>query len=228
MRVLLIVSTALLTFSAPPLILMAREVALGIYVGERYAIKRIVSPAKGMEGGELRTKVAGHTVELADDQPYLGHEPFTRDDRRANGLVRILVDGRQATSPVPAVIRLNYQDANRYWGFVYLMRVVDRAGSERLVVAQNLGKNRYRTVSILADGSVVEDEFDYAGRCSPPLRAALIRHVVPHPAGYCSDLMQVWPSLFYPILFPWGSGLVGLTGVALAGTLWLRRHQRDF
>jgi hypothetical protein len=223
MRALLIISAALLTLSAPPLILMAREIVLGTYVDQRYAVKRIGRSANNMQGEELRANIGGHTVELADDQPHLGHEPFTLDDRRANGVVRIIVDGRPATSPVSAIVRLNYRDANRYWGFVYLMRLVDRAGKERLVVAQHLGKNTYRTVSIFSDGNVVQDEFDYAGRCSPPLRAALIRYVVPHPAGYCSDLMQVWPSLFYPVLYPWGSGLAGLSGIALAGT---SRHRR--
>ena len=90
------------------------------------------------------------------------------------GPVRILVDGRDYSSPVTAKIRLSRRDATRYWGFVYLMKVTDReTGAESLVVAQNLGAQGYRTVSVAADGRVLEDRFGYAGRCSPPIRAVL-------------------------------------------------------
>ena len=126
-----------------------------------------------------------------------------------------------------AIVRLHRRDANRYWGYVYLMRVVDREGPERLVVAQNLGHGEFRTVSVFADGIIIEDKFTYGARCSPPIRAALIRFVVPHPSGYCSDVMQVWPSLFYPILYPWFSGLAGVISLGLAGIFWRRPRARE-
>ncbi len=90
------------------------------------------------------------------------------------------------------------------------MKPVDRGNGDRLVVAQNLGGGQYRTVSVFADGRVVEDQFDYASRCTPPVRAELIRYVVPHPSGYCSDVMQGWPSLWYPVLYPFVSGGLGV------------------
>jgi len=27
--------------------------------------------------------------------------------------------------------------------------------------------------------------------------------------GYHSDLMMVWPTLLYPVMFPWGTGAIG-------------------
>jgi hypothetical protein len=223
-KAVLIISVALLAVSAPRLTVMGRELAIDAAIRDRYAVERVVSSAKGMEGGALRAVIGGHLVELVDDRPFLADEPFKVNDRRERGLVSIAVDGVVTSSPVPAIIRLHRRDANRYWGFVYLMRLLDRDGPERLVVAQNLGEGEYRTVSIFADGRVVEDRFSYPERCSPPVRAWLIRYVVAHPSGYCSDLMQVWPSLFYPVLHPWVSGLAGLVGVAVGGTKWLRRR----
>jgi hypothetical protein len=38
----------------------------------------------------------------------------------------------------------------------------------------------------------------------------VIRYVVPHPSGFCSDLMQVWPTIWYPLLYPWLSGALGV------------------
>jgi hypothetical protein len=120
---------------------------------------------------------------------------------------------------------LAHRDANRYWGYVYLMRLRDhQTGTEQLVVAQNIGQSQFRTVSIGIDGLVTEDRFHYSGRCSPPVRALLIRWVASHPSGFCSDVMQVWPSIFYPVLYPWTTGVVGLAFLVAGGVLKLRRR----
>jgi hypothetical protein len=159
-----------------------------------------------MLGIETNRSTKCGRVELSDDQPF-AREPFkTEKSQRASGLVQVFVDGRSISTPVVATIRLTRRDANRYWGFVYFMKLIDRQGPDRLVVAQNLGGGQYRTVSVFADGQVVVDTFEYAARCNPPVRAALIRFVVPHPSGFCSDVRQVWPSIWYPVLYPWLSG----------------------
>jgi hypothetical protein len=226
MRAALIIGLSLLGISATPLFLMAREVVVGSVVTERYAVERIVSSERGMVGGALRAEIGGHVVELVDDRPVVPEEPFKINDTREPGNVSIRVDGRAVSTSVKATVRLQQRDANRYWGYVYLMRLVDREGPERIVVAQNLGQGEYRTVSVFADGHLIEDKFNYGARCSPPVRAELIRSVVPHPSGYCSDVMQVWPSLFYPVLYPWLSGLAGFVSLGLAGVLWRRRRTR--
>ena len=224
MRAVLIIGCGLLAVSGPPLALMARETTIDAAVRRQYLVERVVSPVRGMEGGALRGEIGSRTVELFDDQPFAPDEPFKVNDTRVEGRVGVVVDGQPASTPVAATIRLHSRDANRYWGFVYLMRLVERDGPDRLVVAQNLGRGQYRTISVYADGRIVEDQFGYDERCSPPVRALLIRYVVPHPSGYCSDLMQVWPSLFYPVLYPWLSGAVGLVSVLVAGPVWLRRR----
>ena len=227
MRILLFFGIVLLLISAPPLALMGREIAVGQAVERRYSVERITSREPGMEGGALRSVIGGHTVELSDDQSLRQREPFQAGETRVQGKVWVVVDGRIRSSPVPATIRLERQDANRYWGFVYLMKLVDREEGDRLVVAQNLGAGQYRTISIFPDGQVVQDQFNYVARCNPSIRAELIRSVVPRPSGYCSDVMQVWPSLWYPVLYPWVSGGLGglLTVMGLSGLLSRRRHR---
>jgi hypothetical protein len=191
---------------------MVREFWIGSRIAERYSVDRIISGERGMEGGALRDEIHGHVVALEDDQPF-----NQAGDVRVDGPVRILVDGHDHSYPAKVRIRLSQRDANRYWGFVHLMRLIDhQTGVESLVVAQNLGAEGYRTVSVYADGRIVEDRFGYADRCNPPIRAVLIRSVVPHPSGYCSDLLQVWPSILYPLLYPWASGALGAGCLVLA------------
>jgi hypothetical protein len=220
MKAFFVVGVLLLAVPARPLWLMWREIAIGSEVNGRYAVERVTNQERGMEGGALRGTVGGHTLVLEDDQRFQAD-----GDVRVDGLVRILVDGKEYSSQANVKIRLACRDANRYWGYVYLMRLVDRqAGGDSLVVAQNLGRAGFRTVSVSESGSVVEDQFDYAGRCAPPIRALLIRNVVPHPSGFCSDVMQVWPSILYPVIYPWASGAIGIFCIGIAGLLVIRQR----
>lgn len=216
------IGVGLLALSAPSLILWGREMWIGSAVSARYSVMPIVGADKESAGGALRGEIDGHTVELLDDQPVKSHEPFKVDDARAEGVVRIVVDGQVRSKPVAATIRLHSRDANRHFGYVNLQRLLDREGPERLIVAENLGLDGYRVVSVFPDGRVVEDQFRYDERCSPPVRALSIRAVVPHPSGYCSDAMQVWPTIFYPILYPIVSAGVGLLLLAGEGARWAR------
>lgn len=221
MRTLLVSGLLLLGVSAPPLLLMAREVAVDRSVSTRYSVERIHS-------GALEAQIGGHRVQLLDEYPIKPREPFEDESLTRPGTVRIVVDGQVRSTPVAATVRVNKRDDNRYWGFSYLQRLHDREGAESLVVAQRLGGNRYRTVYVFANGKVVEDEFGYADRCEPPVRALLIRYVVGHPSGYCSEVLQVWPSVFYPLLYPWISGALGgvFVGAALVVGYSRRRSER--
>jgi hypothetical protein len=212
MKALLIPGVALLILSAKPLALMGREFAVGSAVNSRYSVERITGPAREGSRDAVRATIGTHTVALEDDQPVQGGGP----DVRVDGPVRIKIDGKDYSHPALATIRLSERDAGRYWGYVYLMRLVGRQErTQQLVVAQNIGRYQFRTVSLSIDGRVVEDRFDYEARCSPPVRALLIRTVVPHPSGFCSDVMAVGPSYFYPLLYPWISGIVGVVFVML-------------
>jgi hypothetical protein len=177
-----------------------------------------------MAHGSVRADIGGHTVSLTDDLGERPEEPHDFGHSRDEGQVSILIDGRMVAAPVRTPIRLNRRAADRYWGYVNLVRLRDREGAERIVVAQNIGGGRYRTTSVFADGTVQQDSFGYGEWCSPPVRAMLVREVVSVPIGYCSGVMQVWPSLSYPILYPWCSGFLGVAATVLGAAAWLRRR----
>ena len=226
MRTLFAIGLGLLAVSAPPLILMVRELVVGASVERRYSVDPLLVASKGMVHGSVRATIGGHTVALTDDQGRRPEEPHDFSDPRDEGQISILVDGSLVASPVRTKIRLNRRDADRYWGYVNLMRLTDREGPDRLVVAQHLGHGQYQTTSVFGDGTVVEDKFAYGERCSPPVRTMLIRGVVGVPIGYCSGVMQVWPSVFYPIMYPWFSGVLGCGMATFAAGAWLRRRER--
>jgi hypothetical protein len=219
---LLTAGIVLSALSAWPLVLMAREVFVGFDVSARYSVLRVASNEPGMDNGARKATIGLHTVVLEDDQPVRGRE----SDARVDGRVRIVVDGRDYSHPALVNIRLGSRDTARYWGYVDMIRLVDREErADRIVVAQTIGPYKYRTLSLAMDGAVTEDLFDYRERCSPPIRVSLIRNVVPHPIGFCSDVTTVWPTIFYPILYPWISGVLGVIFVVMGGARG--RHRAD-
>ena len=132
MKTTLLIGVVLLGVSARPSPPMSREAVVGSSVKTRYSV---LSGIGGMDGGTLRAELGGHTVTLVDDLPV-----DTVGDLRVDGKVRILVDGRDYSNPATVKIRRAYRDANRYWGYVYLMRLVDhQEKTEQLVVTQSLG-----------------------------------------------------------------------------------------
>lgn len=210
----LAVGIVLLAVSFWPLFLMARELVIASAVRSQYSVE--ILPAWGDHtDGHIQSSIGGHTVQLIDDAPA-----SSDDKARVVGPVRVLVDGRDYSNGADVTIRPAFADSNRYWGYVLLKKLTDqRNGTEHLVVAQNIGRNRYRLLWVGKTGQVLDETFGYEQRCDPPVRADLIDYVVPHPVGYCSDLMTVWPTLVYPLLFPWTTGAVGLvcTVVGLVG-----------
>jgi hypothetical protein len=213
---LLMVGAVLVVFSAPPLLLMVREMAVGSSVRAQYRVGDWKS-SKAEAGSEDESALIGdHRVELIDDQPLRVHEPFKADqDLSAPGKVQIVIDGKPYSQPMAVTIRLMARGANRHWGFIHLSRLFESGGPTRLVVAQRFGNDQYRTISVFADGRIIEDQFDYDARCNPPVRALLIQFVATHPIGFCSDVMTGYPSILFPVLYPFASSVMGLAFVVI-------------
>jgi hypothetical protein len=192
---------------------MAREVSTGYVVAARYRFKPIYD--------SQRASLGVHQVSLLDDAA----ESSDRS-ARARGVVQIIIDGHVFTTVNNVAIRPSFKDANRYRGSLVLVRfeTVGR-NEEHVAIAANAGVDpavprlpnggynfdylRFRLITLDIDGRVRDETFFRKDRGSPAVRAALGRFVSPSPMGYYSDLMMVWPSLLYPIAFPWASGLIG-------------------
>jgi hypothetical protein len=214
------IGALLLAVSAYPLLLIARELLTGSLVAARYRFKPVY---------DSRTAtIGGHQVSLLDDAPE-SSDP----SGRIPGVVRIVIDGRVYDTMSNVEIRQSFKDANRYHGFIALVRFENAGGSDAHVAVvanaavdpavprlpnggDDLDYRRFRLITLGPDGHVSDETFFRKDRGSPAIRAALASFVSPTPMGYYSDLMMVWPSLLYPIAFPWASGLFGVICLWLA------------
>lgn len=154
--------------------------------------------------------------------------------------VSILVDGRECSSRAAVEARPHYRDQNRYHGCVEIIRLTDtETGTERVAVAQRIARPpaagraawdfpekllRYRVLLIGADGPVSEEVYSTQDRTQPPYRTMLAGFVTPFDIGFHSVVLQVWPSVFYPILCLWATGAAGRCMLAIGPMARLLRH----
>jgi hypothetical protein len=204
----------LLTLSARPLFLMGREEFTRIKVLNRYELK----------GDYESSALIGKTeVRLSDAVPYA-----EAVNAEVNAPIRITIGKANHSNNAPVRIRPHYTDANRYHGSAALMRIFDKQeGVQYLVVIQNLGTGgvgpyeqhvRWRALWITDGGTVREDVFGYSDRSTPPIRTFLATMANPSSLGFYSNIMQGWPGLLWPILFPWISGALGILLSLIYGT----------
>ena len=219
----------LLAFSGYPLFLISQEEILN-HRASRYEVHPV--------DGALQSIFHGHTILLSDD---VRAAQATQDDRVV-GPVRVLIDGRDYSSGSPVEIRPAAHDANRYWLWLRLATLTDRKlRANSFVIVQRLDDSfdqsidyrrrmqnwRFRLLFLGEDGSVREERFAFPERSSPLYRTVLAGLAVPTLIGYRSDILAGWPSLLFPILYPFLSGLMGsvLAAVGAISVLGMRIHR---
>lgn len=230
----LLLGLILLVPSLYTIFLMARELWLGNAVNSRYSVTEcFVDPEVSQT--PLSYVWHGQKVVLSDDYE---RGKFSPDDRRA-GRVKITINGKNYTSPWLVEIRPNDHDANRYWMQVMLVKFDDiKAHTERLVVLQSFPDfdlHEYnaihpdtltcRALFIDSEGRVTEDVFPFSERTSPLYRTLLAGIVSPMQLGFYSDVLDQWPSVFFPLLYPVVSGVVGLI-LTIVGLVKYRRASK--
>ena len=235
----LLLGLILLVPSLYTVFLMAREVWLGNAVYSRYSV---TSCFEDQPGQPVVSRIPlsyvwhGQKVVLSDD---FEKGSFPTDARRA-GRVKITINGKDYTSPWLVEIRPNDHDANRYWMHVMPVKFDDiKAHTERLVVLQSFPDydlheyNAFhpdtltcRALFIDSEGKVTEEVFPFSERTSPLYRTLLAGKVSPTQLGFYSDALNLWPSVFYPLLYPLVSGVVGLI-LTIIGLVKYRRASKS-
>ena len=215
---------------------MAREEVSAFRFRQQYEVQSF-KPIQEFRGGEPiqpihRVTFHRNNIELSD---AFMQGLFDEADRK-QGSVTTKINGVDYSLPSTVEIRPFFHDANRYHLWISLGELRERtSGKSRLVVTQRIveeteatslrewkEKLRFRALFVDSDGTVREETFPFLQRGAPVYRAVLANSVSPSPSGFHSDVYWVWPSLFYPVLYPWFSGALGaflvMIGLLLAWT----------
>ncbi|WP_409292757.1 hypothetical protein [Peribacillus sp. SCS-37] len=99
---------------------------------------------------------------------------------------------------------------------------------ESLLLIQRFGNdevknNSWRILWIDKNGQVKEEAFDNEGRKKLPYRTTLLLAfmVTPENLGYKTDEAVGYPTIFYPLMFPFGSFLAGIVFIMFGWIRWL-------
>jgi hypothetical protein len=248
-RLTLALGVVLLLLSAYPFALMARESKA---IGD--ANSRYMTAADGRQsrgdpplnfrstcyGNRTVARFRGQVVVLSDKfKMSIRNRATNNFDKTTLGVVNIHINGRDYTHPALVEIRPEVDDENRYWMQVVVAEITDKAtGKTRLALLQSfprydmngpaeydLDNMKCRILFVDGRGRVEEEIFRFGERTNPIYRALLASYVSPQALGLTSQMNKQWPSLFYPMLYPYVSGLLALLLIAIG--IWGWRDEQS-
>ncbi|OCT16939.1 hypothetical protein A8709_16845 [Paenibacillus pectinilyticus] len=165
-------------------------------------------------------KWEGQTIQI-EDQFHAGvFGEFSREQASLN----ITINQNDWSTEAPIDIRPNYVDENRYHGYFGVLDVKEK-GTEKFVIIQRISGTAFTTDKNLAwrilrvdpNGQVQEERFTYDQRSENPQRVNMINITTTSPfaLGYQSNILMGWPSLFFPLIYPFGTAILGLIFVII-------------
>lgn len=221
----LTIGMILLLLSCWPLFLMGREMFTDKIIQLRYEIEH-ADASQGFPTTLDSQHVSYQGLDIAlVEMPTGKLAPLTTHDIYENvepgEIVQLqwLVNG-QPVSTADEIWLSNRDKGARYYSWLDVLQVKDkRSKTEKLALVQRLtddntlmNNRAWKIIWVDLDGTVTEEQLTYADRSSNPLGVRIISHAgtALMGMGYYSDLMHVYPSLFYPILYPGMTALFGL------------------
>lgn len=226
---LLLISFILLVVSAFPLYKISREIIIDNNLSSRYLIEHAYVDESGfpsiIDVNEIT--IDGIELEIVEEQTEK-KAPLTRWDEE-EGVppgnivdVHILLNGESITTP--SEIRLsNRNRGSKFFSWLDIVTVKDYAQDKKYIkIVQRLSDDdaldddrKWKIISIDEKGDVTEEKMSYETRSENPLGVKLIHftNTALIAFGYYSDITQGYPSLLFPIVYPFATGLLGFVGI---------------
>ncbi|PFA17741.1 MULTISPECIES: hypothetical protein [Bacillus cereus group] len=122
-------------------------------------------------------------------------------------------------------VRINDEGFAKYYGNVEYWLVTDKVKNEKsfIIVMKktnidfdtvyditdaHLNQLEFRTYTVSTDGKIKKQDFSFTDR--DPLQTKLMFGISPIGVGYYTNDLHSMPSLFFPILYPFGIWIIGL------------------
>lgn len=240
--IFLVISLFLIIGSALPLYEIAREKIIDNKLSSRYLLEHAYVEEPGfpriIDVNEMI--INGMKLEIVEEQTGK-KAPLTRWDEK-EGVppgnivnLHILLDGEPITSPSEISLS-NRQRGSKFFSWLDIVTVKDYAeGQEYIKIVQRLTNDekldedrQWKIISINEVGHVTEEIISYKTRSEHPLGVKLIHftNTALVAFGYHSDILQGYPSLLFPIIYPFITGIIGLIGIIFT-TIKLYSKRQD-
>jgi hypothetical protein len=163
--------------------------------------------------------------------------PWDQDEKVPPGdivNIHLLLNDQEISNP-DEIWLSNRNRGSRYFSWLDVLTVKDRVtGEKQISIVQRLTDDdhpmegrKWKIITISQDSNVKEEELHYAQRRDHPLGVNLVNFsgTVLMSMGYYSDILQVYPSLFFPFLYPVLTFLVGLILLMIVLRLFYKRYR---
>lgn len=238
---LLVISFLLFAISSIPLFQIVRELKIDADISSRYAVEHADIDESGFRQIIDKNKITIEGVEVDIVEESTGKKaPLTTFDRDENvpagDIVNIylLVNGELASEPSEIWLS-NRNRGSKYFSWLDIVTVKDyRTGELFVKIIQRLSDDdemehrEWKIISIdSVTGEFTEEKINYKTRSENPLAVKLINfsNTALMSLGYRSDIMQGYPSLIFPIIYPFITGLLGLIGIILLSIKMLEKRR---
>ncbi|MBO8171974.1 MAG: hypothetical protein H0Z33_08790 [Bacillaceae bacterium] len=152
------------------------------------------------------------------------------------GIVNISVNQKDYTHNAAVEIRPHSFNGNRYHSWIYPLQIKHKlTGAEALAIVQRISHPvekqeeswKWRILFVSQNGEVTEDIFSYQERSGNLYRVQLVNTgvVTPVPLSFKTNVFG-WPSLYYPIMFPFLTFVLGIGMVGLSLGKWRSNKNR--
>lgn len=225
-----------IVISFVPLFLMARETYINNSINKRYDISHTY-----MEHG-FPSSIDTQKIEVNDFTIEIKEEPTGKkapktwwDTEEGSGDIvklQLLVNGKEVSAADDIALSSSNR-SSRYWSWLDVLLVENKKnGQEQIAIVQRLSEDnaiqedyRWKIIFIAEDGKLSEEEIQYHTRSENLLAVRLIGFSGTSliGMGYYSDLLHYYPTLFYPLLYPFGTMAAGIILLLLG--LFLQRQR---
>ncbi|MFP3729098.1 hypothetical protein U8V72_28340 [Priestia filamentosa] len=216
---LFIVGLILIVTSAIPVFYMGREWLIHQQISNKYAIEHVYEEQGFPDIIKVQEiKVNGKQIELIEE-PTGKKASLTagnvQEEVGTGDIVKlhILVDG-QEVSKADEIRLSSPNQGSRYFSWLDILTVNDRIAIVQRLTDDNadMEKREWKIIWIDKTGSVKEEHVSYATRSDNPLAVRLIDFSGTSlmQMGYYSDISTVFPTIFFPLLYPFITGVLGI------------------
>ncbi|OEC01168.1 hypothetical protein GY31_12660 [Lysinibacillus sphaericus] len=212
---LFMISLILFVISALPLFQMVRERVTTWKLDNRYTIEQAYAQGFLTHNDVSEIVVNGHLIEIVEEKTgEKGTLTYWDENEgvKPGDIVKLhlSIDNKEVTT-TDEIWLSNRDRGGRYYSWLDILTVNDDIAIVQRLTDDNgaMEDRRWKIIWIDEKGKLTEDQISYYDRSENPLAVRLINisSTSLMGMGYYSDILFTYPTIFFPLMFPWGTGL---------------------
>jgi len=236
---LLLVGLILLLVSYNPVYLLIQEEITKNSIEDRYLVD-FVDTKDGYSAILQKSEIAirNHHIKITEEKTgkQVEYTPGDAEDKFSEGeivKIQIQLDGKYITEPTE-IVMYSKDRGGRYFSWLEVLNVHDKqTNRDQLSIIQRLSgdkvpldDSKWRILHVYEDGTMNEELISFQERSEHLFGVMLITKSGTSltAMGYYSNIAHTYPSLIYPLIYPWLTTIVGFLMIILTIVLIIRKN----